>query len=386
MRAISARYLKAMRTLSVVVAWIEVLRDDTVLFSSKESRLRVTAGEVTMDRSARYRRSIDLTMADPKREYLPTSAASLFHPLSGNEIRAYRGIQFPDGAIESYSQGVFGLADVSVFDSVDGYEMRIGGLDRSDRCARSTIVRPYTIAANTNTVTAIQGLIAYALGFTPQWVASVTTYTTNFTVYDVGTDPWEAAAKLAESIGFEVFFNVDGACVIRPQPDPAAGAPSFTYKASEAVINKLGRSLSADQSYNGVLAYGQSPYNSTPAFGEAWDSNPASPTYSGYNPATKVFVAASRFGRRPKILEANPNIRTSVQAQAAAQAELIRLSGIVEVLEFDAFVNAAHEESDVISVQRPELGVNSLYVLDRFNIPLTVDGGMSARTRERRAS
>lgn len=298
----------------------------------------------------------------------------------------YRGIQFPDDTIESYTQGVFGMASCTITDSVDGYQMHITGLDRSKRCSRSVLVRPYTIAANTNTVTAIQNLVTLALGFTPVYLVTATSYVVNYTAYEIGTDPWEAVTSLAESIGYEVFFNCDGACVIQPQPDPSITPPSYTYAAGQIVVmDNIDRTLTNEESYNGVLTFGHSPYNVSPAFGEAWDTDPASPTYSGFNPATGTFVAPSRYGRVPKIMDSNPNIRTTAQAMAAASAELLRLLGTSEIIEFDAFVNPAHEESDVIGVVRTQAGINASYILDRFNIPLTIDSGMSARTRERRA-
>lgn len=387
MRNMSEKFRKSLRTNHLVYSRIEVINNDTVVLNSaSQPKMYVTEGEVTMDRGANFRRSLTLELADPDRTYLPGSPASgYFHPLAGYEIKPYRGILFDDGSIEEFSQGVFGIADCDIRDDFGDASLVISGFDRSRRVHRATLTRPYKILNNTNTVTAIKDLINFCLGFTPVYLETSTTYTTNYTIYEVGTDPWDAITKLAESIGYEVFFNADGACVIRPVPDPNTGAVSFSYaEGSEAIIGGLSKNLSNETAYNGVLATGQSAYNITPAFGEAWDTDPSSPTYSGYDPATKTFPNASRYGRHPKILEPNPNIKTNDQARAAAAAQLLSVKGAAENIEFVSVVNPAHEESDLISITRAEIAVNAVYILDRFNIPLTAKQGMTAKTRERR--
>jgi hypothetical protein len=382
----SAQFLSELKTNHKVCAKVEVLSGSTVVLSTEtETDLYVESGTVDMDRNAQFRRQLTLSLADPKRKYLPISGSSYFHPLGPYELKVYRGIELTTGVKEMFSHGVFGIADLEIEDGTDGSAlMKIVGYDKSRKIRRAKLVRPYTIAQNTNTVTAIRDLITFAMTTAPTFLATSTSYTTNFNRLEVETDPWDTVTELAESIGFEVFFNSDGACVIQPIPNPAGGVVSYSYhEGVDAIFGKITKSLSDEEAYNGVLAYGQSTYNITPAFGEAWDTDPSSPTYSGYNAGTGTF-GPSTYGRYPKFLQPNINIKLTAQATAAAAAELLKIKGTPENIEFSGAVNPIHEESDLISIKRAAIGVDAIYILDQFSMPLTASGGMTARTRERR--
>ncbi len=126
--------------------------------------------------------------------------------------------------------------------------------------------------------------------------------------------------------------------------------------------------VAADQTYNGVIVTGESSANDTPPRGEAWDLNPASPTYL-YGP----------FGAVPEFYS-SPLITTQAQAETVAAAMLAGTLGKTEQLSWEQVVHPGLAPLDVVAVQFAD-GSSSSYVIDSLTVPLTVADIMSATAR-----
>ena len=56
----------------------------------------------------------------------------------------------------------------------------------------------------------------------------------------------------------DLYFDENGIARMRPIPDPDFGTPVATYTdGSDSVLIQLSRSLSTDESYNGVIFTGE---------------------------------------------------------------------------------------------------------------------------------
>jgi hypothetical protein len=183
---------------------------------------------------------------------------------------------------------------------------------------------------------------------------------------------------MARDNGLELYFNTDGLPVLREIPNPLYDSPVYSYLPGEAnILTSIARSLDDQDAFNGVVAVGNNSRLDTVVVGEAWDTNPHSPTY--YDPD---YPAASEYGPVPYFLDSQ-FITTDNQALQAALATLNTLLGIVEGVSIDAVPNFAHEAHDVIDVQRDRINVDGSYILDSFSIGLGVTGVLNGTTRKR---
>jgi fibronectin type 3 domain-containing protein len=376
---VSHDFFAALRRSHKVVARVEVLdAAGRVIAStdrSSDPRLAVVSGSVDVDRGAHIRRTCSVSLAGTDRRVIPIKARDLFSVVSGHELRLSRGIEFADGQQQLWTLGVFGLSAAPTTDNPDALEVRLSGSDRSRRVIRNRFTAPYIVADGSNAVTAAQALIRDRLPGV-QFRSANTAYTTPQLIFDEQSDPWQAAQDILSGAGMEVFFDIDGYCVIQAEPDPNDPTlrASFTYaEGAEATILGLTRDTDNEQIYNGVIVTGESTTNSAPVRGEAWDDNPASPTYY-----------LGTYGKVP-LFYRSEFIKTTQQATAAAKARLRKVMGATELISFTGIVNAAHREGEIIRIERARSGVSGMFMLDGFGIPLRGTDGMTVKTRKRYA-
>lgn len=353
--------------------------------------LPVLSGEVTDDASAQVRRRCGLQLPGTSEimdllTASPPSEGGLW-PV-GNELKLFGGIRYPATSVSVESEelipmGVFRISKPNVSDSGSNLTVSIEGFDRSRAVSRAGFTQPYRIAAGTNYSTAIQDLIEYRAPWLlpTDFVFMATSFTTPGLIFTEQDDPWVKAQEMASSFGAEVLFDGDGRCVLQPQPDPQFTPSSFDYiEGEQATLTSLGRDLDDQEAYNGVVILAESSDLPYPLRAEAWDTNPASPTY--FDPA---LPSASIYGPVPKIVTSQ-YITTQSQANQAAAAEFARVNGVIEKIDFTAINNPSHFSGDVIQVTRARAHVNALYVLDSINIGLGANSSMSGTTRKRRTA
>ncbi|MCA1571940.1 MAG: DUF5047 domain-containing protein [Chloroflexi bacterium] len=380
MRGRSAKWDQAIGRSPGIVAAVEVIDTRGVVIASSypgsSPRLAVGDGEVQVDRGANVRRSLSgLTIAGTDSRVLPLRAADILSVVSGNEIRPYRGIRYADGTEELMPLGIFGLADAPLEDAPDRFEVTLTGFDRSRRISRNRWDRVFQIVAGTNVIAAGQALLRDRMPGITFLTRTSTAHVTPELVFDESTqDPWAEAVKIFSSAGLEVYFDVDGNCVIAEEPDP--NAPGATKVATYGEVTgmpilSISRATSNEQVYNGVIVTGESASNPTPVRAVAWDDDPASPTYY-----------LGSYGKVPYFFTSQ-YIATEAQALAAARGRLKQVKSATEVITGRFIPNPAHEEVDIIEISRGRSGTSGLFVLDGFNIPLRASREMTLRTRKR---
>lgn len=337
----------------------------------------VLSGNVTVDRGAKHRRSINLTLN-------PEMISKLSDILPyGNEIQIWRGIYLGDG---TYSQpflpgywyqslGVFRLSTNDLDD--DGWpSTAVTAYDRSRAVSRAKFTSPYVIGAGSNYVTAITDLVRSRLPSlaTSDVVAASTAEVTPLITLDPEMDPWEEAQKMGTAIGMEVFFDPEGRLNVQPEADAGADSPLWLYtEGSDTILLGTSRRISDDPGYNGVIMTAESTTLATPLRSEVWDTDPQSPTY---------YLGA--YGSVPKFLS-SPYVATQDQCDAAAAVELKRELGVTENVQFAVVPNVVHEAGDVVSINRELSQISGNYVIESFQIPIDVRGAMTVNTKEQRA-
>jgi hypothetical protein len=99
--------------------------------------------------------------------------------------------------------------------------------------------------------------------------------------YSAGTSRWDVVKEICLAFGYEAFFDARGYFVVRPAIDPTFGPISATFSTgAEGNLTSINRSTNDGNLFNHVVVYGMQAEDTTvmPAFGEARNDEPSSPT------------------------------------------------------------------------------------------------------------
>ena len=342
--------------------------------------LACTGGAVVSDRNAAHRRRLEgLTAVGTSA--VPITHEDFLHPVSPHRLRVSRGILLgPDDPddVEWVALGTFGTDDVTVTDTGDGLTVTAQGTCRSKRVSRNRWVDSYAVAASTDVLTAIQALVTDRDPTASFNVVSTSTRTVGPLVLGASgadNDPWADAVGLARSAGLDLYVGADDRYTVRDEPDPATAPIMRTLvEGASSVLLSLQRAVSRERTYNGAVVTGRAANASATIRAEAWDDDPASPTYY-----------LGDYGRQPTFLSSEM-ISTSGQASDAATALLRRSLGATEQVSLGIVPDPRLDAGHVVVVQRLRAGVDARYVVDEVRCPLDPagSGGMSLRCRERR--
>lgn len=334
-----------------------------VLFNRAVFRqgLAVVDGEVSVDRTAQALSRCTVTFAEPL--LIPTVNGGLLTPY-GFELLVKRGILG-----ELVPLGVFPIQS----SRVDGVSLitDVSAIDRTQLVRDARFEDDYTVAAGTNYATAISALVAAGVSGLEYLFAS-TTHTTPLLVFEAQSDRWDAAQKMAGSIGCELFFDGLGRLVLRTEPDLSTATPTLTVREGDGGV-LLAASIELDRApaYNKWIHSSTNAANTDTYTGSAVDDDPASPTYY-YGP----------FGRKPKFFTSE-FYASDAQCAAGAVADKARSVGVARGLQFAMVPNPAVTAGEVVLVQRAALGINEVHVIDSFTVPLGPEGVMGCRSRAR---
>jgi hypothetical protein len=355
----SPRFGAALRKSHTVYEYVDIVTN-----SHQTIKLHITTGQITVDRSAQFRRSASFTCFDPTGQLVPADAKAALSP-TGTIIKPYRGILYPDGTSEVYPMGVFGLSNVDIIEASPTNGTRvtinISAYDRSRTISRQKFLQTYTIPAGTLITTAFQQLVYRTF---PNAVFDIITSqkTTPYVLtYAVGDDPWQACQDLAISVGCQAFFDPDGTAVLCPPADVnALGSPDWDYiEGQGCTMTDVEAIYSDDPGYNGVIVIGASPATgAAPVMGVAWDTDPDSATYY-----------LGPYGQVPQIVN-DSNITDVTSANNSASSLLNGQLGFITQTDITCWVNPAIDVDDVVQVERQNVKATGLYVVDSLTVPL----------------
>jgi hypothetical protein len=371
MYPVSADFKEAVRKSHSAIVKVEIydMANGTILSTASP-----ISGEVTIDNRRSIRRECTLEFVDTDGTLVPVNNISSILLPYNREVKIYRGIAFPDGTEELVPLGVFIITSVDITESAQGVKITIKGSDRSLILARAKFTNhEFYIEAGTAKETAIENILKYRYPKVKTIFPATNQVTTLlYPTIDQSSDPWREALKIAESASMDLYFDENGIARMRPIPDPDKGTAIATYAdGSDSVLIQIARSLSIDESYNGVIYTGEGTNLSIGVIGEAWDDNPSSPTYR------------KTYGEVP-LFKSSPTILTVGEAKEAAAAELKKVIGASEKITWDQLVNPAHDVYDLVKVTRSPVGVDKILMLDAISVPLAASGTMNAIGRSSR--
>ena len=347
-------------------------RGNAYLSGSLLTTLPIIGGSVTAD--ARRSKMRDATVNFGATE--TQTQAQLYAILSrpGVEITLERGFVAADGTMTGAALGRFVVDELTYQRAGGGMTLAATLSDLSERISRARWTDPYTIASGTALADALNAILADRW---PQVTSGITTVTTPGTLAaqvilaaGEGSDPWADSCSIAAAYGYSLFFDASGVVQAPAAPTLGPNLAVFAFAMGDAAVMTQQTRVSALQrTYSGVIVTGESPDLTAPVRGEAWDTQPLSPTYY-----------LGPFGKVP-MFYSSPLISSTYQANATAAAMLSRVLGHVERLSWSQVVHPGLKPLDVITVELTA-GVKTPYILDSMTIPLTVTDAAAAIARE----
>lgn len=364
MYATTNAFRAAVRTSHVAVAAAEVYQG-----TQKILTLTVESGTVNVSTRSAVRRTCDLTLMASRNSnaLVPGTAFDALTPF-GNELKLYRGIQYPSGTQELIPLGVFVITEVSIEEQVDGIKIQVKGVDRSIKVSRNVWLGPYQVSAGSLS-TALTGLLQdrwsnIDLAFDPVSV----NVTQQVFGQQIGSDPWKDAVYLAEMAGYDLYFDQDGRCVLRAFPSPDSASVVATYTDDDVLLS-VSRTDSTNETFNGIVYIVESSWALTPFRVTVWDDDPTSPTYR-----------YGAFGSVPKVI--SQSAITNTDAATTAALALLRQSlGMTQAVSWTLIVDPSLDVNDVVQVTTTGTKVDRVMILDELRIPLGPTESMSASAR-----
>lgn len=339
----------------------------------------VVGGTIQVDRTAAQRRrcsftaiAIDDAIDNRFGDLVPATSDDFLAPF-GSTVKIERGIVGHEN--EMIPLGTFRLTSAKVDDTADGLAVACEATDLSVAVSRYKLVYAYAPVAGTNYVTAIRTLLNSRAPAGVIWTFNSvdTTYTTpKGMVFDVGDDPWDAASKMAASIGYEVYFDREGIINITPVPDLTSMenlTPDWEFVEGEnCTMISLSNDLNSDPGYNGVVVSSDTS-DTAPIRAAFWDANPESATYY-----------LGPYGTVP-YFEQLEGITTTKQAQDAAKGLFSKIAGVTSQLNLTTIPNPLLDPNDVIQVTRGRSKIDDTYLVDALDIPLGAGDSQSITCR-----
>lgn len=362
MQPVSSQFLTALTTSHSMTVSVTAMLGPTVTIHD----VPVTDGAVTVDRGSKVRRSLSLTVANPR--YLPWTELD---PLAayGQKLVVSRGIRFAGGQIETVPLGTFRINEPAG-DTLYGPVTLTG---QSSECyiIDDKFLAPTSTRGYATCMDAMEFLIRQTLPDAA--IVNLTAGTRNPTcavaTWDSGADRWDAIRQIALSMQAEIYVDALDRFVIADIPDVSTASVVWDIAEGEGgTLMSAARAMSRTAVYNAVVASGENVASGgAPASAIAYDTNPSSPTRWG-----------GPFGRVPKFISSA--LWTSVGAcQAAAGYELFDAVAPNVQLSISAIPNPALEAGDCIRIAHT--GRKELAIAQAFSIPLTAEGSSTITLR-----
>lgn len=331
--------------------------------------LAVIKGDTTFDVNSDVNGTMDLFLAEPFENVNPYA----------HEIYLERGVQYANGTTEYVGLGYFRVNSVEDTQlrgkKYTGSAIRLTGEDRKANLRDGRVVSPLQFASSASVASVIDFLITDVMpGVTTvydavNWPGGSAAATTLGSDHFVDQDRLAFIEELVKAYGKICYFDYAGRFVVKDPPN-TSGTPVFDINAGlNGVLVRASRTISRDGVYNAVVATGEPVGNSAPAYGIAYDADPASPTFYG-----------GVFGKVPKFFSSS-FLLTDTQCGAAAANLLASSHGFPYSVSLGMVPNPALEAWDVISVTYSE-GFSEVHIIDTIKYSMSVDEEMSIETRK----
>lgn len=334
---------------------------------------RLVDGSITVDGVRDERRMCDIQLNNIDRQIDLNEIDGFWYD---KIIKVFWGIEYYDSSNQlvrwETQLGEFMIDTISedYFPNVT----KITGRDYTKKCLVSEILNSVQFNSTTPIETIIRALAANS-GVTKFRLPYTGLSFTDAVVFDPGTPRWVVMKRIANSVGYEIYFTPDGYLTMRPYPDPATSPVTWNFTTGQPSGTLVKYTRSSDDSLvkNHCVVIGTPKTDaggfSQVAFGEARNDDPGSPT------------RISRIGDRVDLFKSE-YITESTQAQAVADARL-KISALEAYnISFESLLIPFIDGGDIVSINAVGQPASSptRFLLSNYTFPLQL-GAMSGSAK-----
>lgn len=344
---------------------VEIYENDAKTpFAIDDWDARLIDGSITVDGTRDERRMCDFTLQN-------NDFALGLNPNGGfwydKILKAYWGIEYYVGLTRKRWEmqvGEFMIDRISedYFPNV----AKVTGRDYTKKCLLTKIKNALQFSTQTPVEQIISALAANA-GIKKFRLPYTGLAFQNDIVFDQGTDRWAMMKRIADSVGYEVYFTSDGYLTIRPYQDPVLSPLVWRFTTGPSQGSLVTYSRTSDDALikNHVIVIGatitDSGGYSTTSYGESINTDLSSPTNT------------DRIGDRVDIFKSD-YITTNAQAQNIADTRL-RVSALEEYsIDFSSMILPWIDANDIVDIINPKetLYVPARFLLSNYSLPMNL--------------
>jgi hypothetical protein len=350
MRPGSDLLLAAVRQSHVVAAACHLIFPD-----GQTADVPVEAGQVTVDRTARHRRTGQVQIPWSLNAGADLGLDLRTLPLGGYALVS-RGLRFADGTLELILLGRLRVESVTWDTLASSASLELA--DRMAQVADEPFTTPYAAAGKLPAVVAAEivhavfgDAIGYSAPYAPADAMGDTIYVGQRT---------DALSALEQSYGAETYFDAAGDFVFAAKPGDAEPVVWDVDAGADGVMVNANENLDRTGIYNGVLVTGQPAADAPPITALA--------TFDDVDSAIRW---DGPFGKVALLVD-GASVTTPEQAAATAESLLRLRLKQTRSLTLTAAPNPALEAGDTIRVLFPD-GRDETHLIDAVTISLATD-------------
>lgn len=331
---------------------------------------RLVDGSITVDGLRDERRMCDMQLNNIDRQLNLDPDTGFWYD---KIIKVFWGIEYWSST-GVYSRWEMQLGEFMIDTISEDYFpniTKITGRDYTKKCLVSAISNSMEFNPTTPVETIIRALAANA-GVTKFRLPFTGLAFTESVVFDPGTARWEVMKRIANSVGYEIYFTPDGYLTMRPYPDPATSPAVWAFVVGKPAGTIVKYTRSSDDSLvrNHCVVIGTPRSDdsgfSEVAFGEAKNEDAGSPT------------RIARLGDRLDLFKSE-YITDSAMAQAVAEARL-KIAALEQFnVQISSLLIPFIDGGDIVTVDTGDQGtyVPTRFLYTNYTFPLqlgTMDG------------
>lgn len=324
----------------------------------------LTEGSVNLSYDRDERRTCDLNFDNYDGALRPQREGLWYDKV----IKLFRGLYVGTADPTWWQIGEF------VIDNIDDdnfpHKVHVVGRDYTKRMMNSKLKNSASFASGEKLVDVVKalainsGIPAAKLTRIPTWTRTIGSRLD----YERNTPRWEIAKAAAAAKKADLWFDAEGYLRLTEFPDPTAGAIEWVFKTGKSGnLVKYSRSVNDSELYNIVQVQGAAPDSGLPAFYEAKNTEPSSPT------------SVDKIGERVMPLVQLDAVSTTAECKEMALA-LLKVAGLESYnLQYESVHYPWFEVGSVVQVLEDDriVGDPTRFLLTELDMPISL-GPMSS--------
>lgn len=320
--------------------------------------LPFVTGNVQATLTSRVARRLSLQVDE---SWYPVSVTNLLGPF-GNELWAYRGIEYGDGFRVSYP--VF-RGRINSVDLADSGQVSVNAVDRAGDIGDADFEAPH-VAVPGLVTDEFRRLVVEVFPSAEFSLPDPIGEQTPVLIWE--SDRAQACDDLANTAGAFWYPLADGVFTMRRVPWTQDYAPLYTLRDDDGgTVLRSQASRTRDNVFNSVTVIAERTDGSAPVRYTARDTDPSSPTY---------YLGPYGVKARQVSVQTAAGVG---QARIAAETLLRRARALTETWRLEIIPDGSIELGDTVTVSCR--GRTAVQVVAGFSLPLTAQGTMSVDLR-----